>query len=102
MNRMTVTQLANDLEREKTDNKTLILVDVREPWEYELCHLPGSVLVHSPNIAKVLRRVRPIPYVRVYLSSWYSQRSSHGIRECERLPRCMELIGRCCGLGGRN
>ena len=72
MNRMTVTQLANDLEREKTDNKTLILVDVREPWEYELCHLPGSVLVPLATLPRFCEESDPsLTYVFI---------CHHGIR----------------------
>lgn len=38
MRRMTATELAAHLE-----NASPLLLDVREPWEFEICHIDGSV-----------------------------------------------------------
>ena len=34
-----------ELQARLAANEPLVLLDVREPWEHELCHLPGDVLV---------------------------------------------------------
>jgi adenylyltransferase/sulfurtransferase len=36
---------APDLAKEQASNRNLLLVDVREPFEWEICHLPGAVLI---------------------------------------------------------
>ena len=36
---------ATDLAKERATNTKLLLVDVREPFEWEICHLPGAVLI---------------------------------------------------------
>ncbi len=35
-----------------------LLVDVREPWEFEICHLPGSVNIPMGRIAQQLETIR--------------------------------------------
>lgn len=35
------------------------LLDVRQPWEHELVHLPGDVLVPLPELPRRLDDVRP-------------------------------------------
>ena len=36
---------ADDLEELLEDNEDVLLVDVREPYEYEKAHIPGAILV---------------------------------------------------------
>jgi rhodanese-related sulfurtransferase len=36
-----------------------VLLDVREEWEFAICHLPGSVLVPVARIPQVLDRFTP-------------------------------------------
>lgn len=43
---------------DKADTKP-ILLDVREPWEYERCHLPNSKLVPMRQIPSVLHDFDP-------------------------------------------
>jgi rhodanese-related sulfurtransferase len=38
MRSISVAQLAAQLKNEKP-----LLLDVREPWEYEICHIDGSI-----------------------------------------------------------
>lgn len=73
MNRLTVTQLANHLaDNASPKSNTLTLVDVRELWEYELCHLPGSVLVPLATIPRFIEDADPsLSYVFI---------CHHGIR----------------------
>lgn len=41
--------VAKELARYLSENEPLLL-DVREPWEYNICHLPGSRLVPMGEI----------------------------------------------------
>lgn len=45
---ITVTELKNQLEK----GEDIQLIDVREPAEYEICHLPGSILIPLGDIPK--------------------------------------------------
>lgn len=44
--------------RAKTGESGLLLVDVRQPWEYEIGHIPGARLIPLPDIEE---RVQEIP-----------------------------------------
>ena len=35
------------------------LLDVRQPWEYDICRLPGSVLIPLPELTGRLEEVQP-------------------------------------------
>lgn len=37
------------------------LLDVRQPWEHEICALPASLLVPLPGLAASLEKVQPPP-----------------------------------------
>ncbi len=43
-----------DLKTEIASGKKLQLVDVREPWEFETAHIPGSTLIPMGEIASRL------------------------------------------------
>lgn len=36
-----------------------LLLDVREPWEYDICHLPGAVLVPMRELLERLASLSP-------------------------------------------
>jgi rhodanese-related sulfurtransferase len=40
-----------------------ILVDVREPWEYEVCHFPNSELLTEENLQSILTRSKVVDVV---------------------------------------
>jgi rhodanese-related sulfurtransferase len=40
-----------------------ILLDVREPWEFAICHLPGSLLLAELGLAALLARLQAAPLV---------------------------------------
>ena len=40
------------------ENSKPLLIDVREPWEFEICHLPGSVNIPMGEIAQHLKTIR--------------------------------------------
>ena len=54
MHRINVAQLAAQLEHENP-----MLLDVREPWEFETCHIDGSVNVPMGQIPGQLEQLRP-------------------------------------------
>ena len=49
---MTVVQLAAHLEQ-----STPLLIDVREPWEYEICHIENSVNIPMSQIPKGFQQI---------------------------------------------
>jgi rhodanese-related sulfurtransferase len=53
MHRINVVQLAAQLEQE-----TPMLLDVREPWEFETCHIDGSVNVPMGQIPQQLEQLQ--------------------------------------------
>lgn len=48
MQHMTATELAQRL-ADSSQTKPLLL-DVREPWEYETCHIPGAILMSMQTV----------------------------------------------------
>jgi rhodanese-related sulfurtransferase len=40
------------------ENSRPLLIDVREPWEFEICHLPGSVNIPMGEIAQHMKAIR--------------------------------------------
>jgi rhodanese-related sulfurtransferase len=50
---ITVTDLKSQLER----GEDIQLIDVREPQEYEICHLPGSILIPLGEIPRSQARI---------------------------------------------
>ncbi|GLR25135.1 MULTISPECIES: rhodanese-like domain-containing protein [Limnobacter] len=50
-----------ELARLRTDSSgsALQIVDVRETWEYELCHLPGSIHIPMGEIPSRLNELDP-------------------------------------------
>lgn len=39
--------------------QSLFLLDVREPWEFELCHIPGSVNIPMSRIVNSMGELDP-------------------------------------------
>ncbi len=48
MNHMSAPELAHWLS--DSERKAPLLLDVREPWEFDTCHIPGSVLMPMSSI----------------------------------------------------
>jgi len=40
------------------ENSRPLLIDFREPWEFEICHLSGSVNIPMGEIAQHLKTIR--------------------------------------------
>jgi len=53
MRSMNAAQLAAYLENEKP-----LLLDVREPWEYEICHIDGSLNIPMGHIPQQLTQLQ--------------------------------------------
>ena len=52
MQSMTVMQLATQLEQ-----STPLLIDVREPWEFEICHIENSVNIPMSQIPTQFQQI---------------------------------------------
>jgi rhodanese-related sulfurtransferase len=53
MRRINAAQLATQLEHEKT-----VLLDVREVWEFEICHIDGSINIPMGQITPQLEQLQ--------------------------------------------
>jgi len=53
MHSISVAQLAAQLKNEKP-----LLLDVREPWEYEICHIDGSINIPMGHIPQQLAQLQ--------------------------------------------
>ena len=53
MRRIDAAQLAVQLEHE-----TPMLLDVREPWEFEICHIDGSVNIPMGQVSRQLEQLQ--------------------------------------------
>ncbi len=53
MRRIDVAQLAAQLEHEDP-----ILLDVREPWEFEVCHIDGSINIPMGQVSQQLEQLQ--------------------------------------------
>ncbi|MDH3220975.1 MAG: rhodanese-like domain-containing protein [Gammaproteobacteria bacterium] len=73
MRSMSATQLAAHL-----DNANPLLLDVREPWEFEICHIDGSINVPMAQIPGSLDRFRDVDEIVVICH--HGIRSAHVIR----------------------
>lgn len=56
MNHMTATQLKSYLD---SSQERPILVDVREPWEFQICHIENSKLIPMNQIMRVMNELDP-------------------------------------------
>ncbi len=64
-----------ELRRRIRENTAPLLLDVREPWEHELTHLPGSVLVPLGDLSARQSELNPERETIVYCH--------HGVRSVE-------------------
>jgi len=46
-----------ELQKRKNSGDTLLLIDVREPWEYEICRIAGAQLVPMRTIPANLQQL---------------------------------------------
>ena len=57
---MTIQQItATQLQKKITDSEELLLLDVREPYEYQHAHISGSILMPMNQIQQRLSELNP-------------------------------------------
>lgn len=56
MRNFTPIQLKHYLQEQSTSP---LLLDVREPWEFQICHLDGSQLIPMHQIPRYLNQLNP-------------------------------------------
>jgi rhodanese-related sulfurtransferase len=62
-----------------------LLLDVREGWEYETCHIQGSLLIPMSSIPARQEELDPEGAHRLYLPSWRTQYASRRIFRARRI-----------------
>ncbi|HIF50184.1 MAG TPA: sulfurtransferase [Thiotrichaceae bacterium] len=55
MKTITVVELKTTLDT----GKNPVLLDVREAWEYETCHIEGSINISMSNVQKMIDELKP-------------------------------------------
>ena len=78
MRRMTASQLAEHLE-----DANPLLLDVREPWEFEICHIVGSINLPMAQIPQNLHRFQDTAEIVVICH--HGIRSQHVIQFMQQL-----------------
>ncbi|RMG56436.1 MAG: sulfurtransferase [Gammaproteobacteria bacterium] len=92
MQHMTATELAEWLARNPQQPQ---LLDVREPWEFELCHIDGSRLLPLGQLPTGLDALALDPEVPVVVICHHGIRSRHACRLLEHagFSRVINLSG---------
>ncbi len=81
-------ELKNHLELAETDP---VLLDVREPWEYERCHLPKTTLVPMRQIPRVLHDLNPDQEIVVICHHGIRSRAVAGFLTRHNFARVINL-----------
>jgi rhodanese-related sulfurtransferase len=61
-----------------------LLLDVREPWEFEICHIPGAILIPMGDVEEKLDELDPEREIVVICH--------HGIRS-QQVAYYLEQVG---------
>ena len=72
-----------ELDRRLKDETPPLIIDVREPFEYEVSHLPGAVHAQGKDIANLITEAEPDRPVVLYCSVGY--RSSAAVADLIQL-----------------
>ena len=86
-----------DLDRRLKDETPPLIIDVREPFEYEVSHLPGAVHAQGKDIARQIADTEPGRPIVLYCSVGY--RSSAAVADLIQLND-PEIGGRVWNLEG--
>jgi adenylyltransferase/sulfurtransferase len=78
-----------------SSGQSICLVDVRQPWEHELVHLPGDVLVPLDQLVDRADEIEPPPGALVVAYCHHGIRSLNAAALLERLghARVASLAG---------
>ena len=49
----------SDLDSRLNSGEQLVLLDVREPWEFDICKIEGSINISMSNTEKMLAELKP-------------------------------------------
>lgn len=72
--------------------KNLYLLDVRAPWEYEICHIPGSRLMAKLDLAQIFPGLKELDVITICHHGIRSLSAAFYLREAG-LPRVRSLKG---------
>ncbi len=72
--------------------KNLFLLDVREPWEFELCHIEGSKLMARLDLAQIFPGLKELEVVTICHHGIRSLSAAFYLKEAG-LPRVRSLTG---------
>lgn len=84
---------ATDLARELAGNAPPVLLDVREPFEWEICHLPGARLIPLGQLPERLAEVNARDSLVVYCHTGARSRRAMELLRAAGLPHVRNLYG---------
>jgi rhodanese-related sulfurtransferase len=80
MHHITATQLAEKIQQE--ENTSFLLLDVRQPWEFDTCHIPGSRSLPMDQIPTQLHTLDPqIPVICICHHGMRSRQVAHYLED---------------------
>jgi len=66
--------------KERLDRgEKLVLIDVREPWEHQVCKIEGAKLIPLGSLAASLQTLPDVDEVICYLPPWHAQSGRRGL-----------------------
>ncbi len=88
MRNMSAPELAVHLE-----NETPLLVDVREPWEFEICHIDASINIPMGDIPQQLAQLRAASEIVVICHHGVRSRHVIGFLQQQSIDNLVNLEG---------
>ncbi len=55
-----------ELQQRLNNREKVVLLDVREPWEYEIAHLPSAILISLDTLSKNFEKLSKSDEIIVY------------------------------------
>jgi adenylyltransferase/sulfurtransferase len=82
-----------DLQARLAGEGTFVLLDVRNIQEYQLCHLPGSLLIPLPELGERLHDLDSSKEIIVYCKSGARSRSAAQLLNSQGFTHVKHLTG---------
>ncbi len=90
MQHLAAAQLATLLQQAET---APVLVDVREPWEFELCHIAGSVPIPLSDLPARLAELDPSQAITLICHHGMRSEMAAGFLERNGFSKVANLVG---------
>ena len=92
---------ATEVKKMMDEKKPFVLIDVREPHEYQICKIPGSKLIPLGEVARRMHELNSADEIVVHCRSGQRSAEAGGIPDEGRIQQDSQSQGRGVGLVGR-